>query len=195
MSFNKWKSLAGIYPLLRENPISSHLLKREIAGLESLLHPILNSSFKNVADVGSGRGHSLRLLPRRSHLKVAIDNCAKMVNFSKEEYKHVSFLESDACYLPFKSDIFDLLLCIGLLEYIRDVDIFLHQCFCVLKPNGYLLITSSPQNLITYLRFVLGPRIYPRTIDVVENSIINRGFKVISKGSTLSQHQFLLKKE
>jgi len=194
MSSNKWKSLAGIYPLLRENPISSLLLKQEIASLESLLNPILNCSFEIVGDLGSGRGHSLNLLPKTSHLKIAIDNCSKMVNLSSKRFAHVSFLESDVCYLPFQHDTFDLLLCIGLLEYVKDIDSFLHQCYCVLKPKGHLLITSSPHNIVTYLRFLLGPRLYPRNLFKYENLILNRGFTIMDKSTTLSQHQFLLKK-
>ena len=194
MSFISWKNLAAIYPLLRENPFSSLLLRQETDALKSLLRPVLNDSLEIVCDIGSGRGHSLNLLPETAKIRFAVDNCSDMINLSRDQFNDVFFLESDAHFLPFRPDAFDLIVCVGLVEYLPDIDPLLSQFNCILKPDRYLVITSSPQNFITYSRYLLGPKLYPGNSDKFESVLKNHCFKIIKKRSTISQHQYLLQK-
>lgn len=192
MSSRQWKKLAAIYPLLRENPLSVYLLRQETALQKTLLRPIIDDSILVSGDFGVGRGHSLHLLPVSAKLRVAIDLCSHMVSLSHSQFKDISFLAADALEMPFQPKTFDLLCCIGLTEYVSDIDNLLSQFYSILKPDKYLMITSSPHNFITASRKLLGPTIFPRTSQEIEDCAKRNGFRLINKGSTLSQNQFLL---
>jgi SAM-dependent methyltransferase len=194
MAINRWSPLAKVYTLLRTNPISGIILRREITGLRSLLGPIINRSFGIVGDLGTGRGHSLPLLPQKVKIKIALDNCPEMVELSRKQIQDVRFIVGDACYLPLKQNQFDLLLCVGVLEYIHEMESLIDQCHRILRKGGYLIITNSPYNIITYLRFLLGPKIYPRDLITIEHLLNNKGFNIINKILLPSQQQILLKK-
>ncbi len=194
MSSKRWKKLAALYPLLRANPISAFILRQEIEVQKATFSPIYNESFAIVGDVGVGRGHSLYLQPEGATLKIAIDNCTKMILLDSTRYKDTCFLAGDALNLPFQPESFDLLLCVGLSEYISNIEHLLSQLHLMLKPGRYLFLTSSPQNALTFLRKFMGPKLYPRTADEFKSIIKNNDFKIIHQGSTFSQHQYLLKK-
>ncbi len=44
--------------------------------------------------------------------------------------------------LPFKNDEFDIVLSSQVLEHVKDVDQYMHECNRVLKNNGYLLLST-----------------------------------------------------
>ena len=148
-----------------------------------------------VADLAVGRGHSLPLLPNTAQVKLAIDKSFTMITLTKPAHPNIQFIQADVSYLPFKSVTFDLVLCVGLLEYLPDTQRLLAELYTILKINGYLLLTSTPKSRINYFRFISGHKLYLRSREEVENDILCHSFQIIGTESTSSQDQFLLRKE
>jgi SAM-dependent methyltransferase len=195
MSKKIWRYTASLYPILRMNPISSGILRKEIMAVNSLLTEIPDNSFEIVGDIGTGRGHSLELIPDQARLKFALDNCMEMIIHTRVRFPGIYFSRAEALHLPIKNAIFDLILCIGLLEYVYDMERLLNQINAALKAEKYLLITQSPRHILNYLRYLTGHKLYTRNTVFVEKCFNLSGFKIIGRKTTLIQQQYLLQKK
>ena len=194
MKRNVWRKLAPFYPLMRNNPISALFLKQETAKIRSLLKPVVHQISGLVVDLGSGRGHSLIFLPDHAEKKIAIDNCPSMIIRTQVHFPAVQFIAADACALPLQPDSIDFISCIGLLEYIIDPSAILSQINTVLKGGSYFLLTSSPPGMLTRLRALSGPRLFPRHSAEVERLLEIHNFKLNNKTETGLQQQYLAQK-
>lgn len=107
----------------------------------------------------------------------------------------IKFITADAQFPPFIESSFDLIVCIGLFEYVKNWPDLLREIYRVLSPDGYAVITLSPPGLLTYLRLFLGHRLYTGTEEDFRK-ILNTSapFSILQHNRTLLQHQFLLKK-
>jgi trans-aconitate methyltransferase len=191
----QWKKLARIYTLLRANPLSSVLTWRESVNQKSLLQQIQKSNLETVGDIGCGSGHSLHHLAAISNKRYAIDSCYDMLCTCKSRYKDVHLICTDAGNSSLQANSFDLLICVGLTEYIPDLNLLFFNLYQSIKPEGYLLITTSPPNFITNVRKLLGPTIYVNNAKKFESLLKDIPFKILDKRSTISQTQYLLQKK
>jgi len=151
-----------------------------------------------VLDIGCGNGqHSLRVAPEvktvigfdvdRAQLKLAKEAAMRMrVKNVKFEYR------SATEKLPNKSEQFDCVLFLGVLEHLTDRDKVLREVWRVLKPNGRLLL-GVPNEMTswkkTQMRFGVSHFTDPdHKIEFTEESIRqlleNHKFKVIELALT-----------
>lgn len=177
------------------NPVSSMILQKEILAIKSLLSEISDDLLDIIGDIGTGRGHSLELIPAQAGLKMAIDNCTEMIIHTRARYPDIFFSKADALQLPIKNATFDLILCIGLLEYIGDTEQLLNQLNSALKTGRYLIITQSPRHIFNYFRYLTGHKIYTRSTAYLEECFNLSGFEIIGSRATLIQQQYLLQKK
>ena len=59
-----------------------------------------------------------------------------MISLTKPAYPGMLFIQADVLQLPLKNSTFDLVLCIGLLEYVDDIHSLLAQLYKIIKING-----------------------------------------------------------
>jgi ubiquinone/menaquinone biosynthesis C-methylase UbiE len=194
MSKKIWKTLAPYYSFLRENPISFPFLRKETQAIQLLLSKISDLTLNFVCDLGTGRGHSLKFIPAQAQLKLGLDDCFEMIHLTKYQFSNILFLQANALQMPFHHSTFDLIICIGLLEYIRDTDLLFSQLNSTLKIGGHLLISNSPPNPLTYFRTLNGHRIFARQPKHLEAKFKHNRFKIIAKDTTILQHIYLLQK-
>jgi SAM-dependent methyltransferase len=134
------------------------LLQRE----RKCLKIITRLKFKptSILDVGCGDGLFLK------HVEQALGkDCALHgVDYSQYQLSKARELPFDfkqanieTAGLPYDSEMFDLVYAAELIEHLVNPDYFLEECWRVLKPNGYLLI-STPNLQAWYNRalFLLG---------------------------------------
>jgi ubiquinone/menaquinone biosynthesis C-methylase UbiE len=190
-----WNFIAPVYRILRKNPISGYFLNKEIRGIEILLKNLRSIDIKTVCDLGVGRGHSLDLVTGTYPWKVAIDKSMSMIRNTINNYSGTHFLLGDVLNLPIKDSSFDLVICIGLMEYLADIDSLIAQIYPTLKHKAFLLITSSPNNIFTFLRVLNGHRIYARNSTDIEKQFLKYHFEILDVQITPMQHQYLLQKK
>ncbi len=195
ISHNFWNLLAPIYKMLRHNPISRYFIIKENRAIESLLVNLAAYEIKTVCDLGVGRRHCLYFIPEKIPHRFAIDKSMSMIQHTSYDFPETKFLQADVLHLPLKNSSFDLIFCIGLMEYIPEVESLIAQLNPILKNKGHLLISYSPKNALTYLRFFRGHRIYPRKSYEIEKCFSKYHFEISGLKTTPLQHQYLLKKK
>jgi ubiquinone/menaquinone biosynthesis C-methylase UbiE len=189
-----WRFQAIFYNGFRRNPVSSHILKTENEAIIRMIETLPKNTIGKVLDLGSGSGNSLTFLHFGAGMITALDYSLPMLRYTKRFFPYVFFLNGNACVLPVKENRFDLVMGIGLLEYIRDMEGFFHEIYRVLKPAGYVIFTVSPPVWQTNLRRILGHKIYARKNSQVAEILNKHSFILLKRERTWLQQQYLVQK-
>ncbi|MEM4292572.1 MAG: class I SAM-dependent methyltransferase, partial [Thermoplasmata archaeon] len=105
---------------------------------------------KIVLDVASGPGIlSCALAERWKDAKiVGLDISMEMIEYAKERARrkgcnNLEFVIGDALALPFKTELFDLIVCRGFLKVVSSPVKLLDECCRVLKPGGKMCFSDT----------------------------------------------------
>jgi ubiquinone/menaquinone biosynthesis C-methylase UbiE len=118
-----------------------------------------------------------------------------MIKSTRKDYQDRQFVVGNVLNLPFKDSSLDLIVCLGLIEYISEIEFVLNQIRTALRQKKYLLISNSPKSILTSMRIVNGHKIYARDTDIVQNHFKKYQFRILDIKDTPMQNQYLLKKE
>jgi ubiquinone/menaquinone biosynthesis C-methylase UbiE len=112
-------------------------------------------------EVGCGYGFFTKLLASHSKKRVAMDLTNSIAKSVLQ--KNVLFSMGDACYLPFKSNSFDCVYSVDVIEHIPDDNKFINENTRVLKSGGTLIIGTPNKDRIYYRlrKFIGKPFKYP----------------------------------
>ncbi|MCC7430236.1 class I SAM-dependent methyltransferase [bacterium] len=187
-----WDFKSKFYDFARNTLVIGWILGEENQAIKNLLFFLPERPDFKVLDVATGTGNVLKLLPK-NYFAVGIDKSFSMLKKAKNTEK--TFVNCDTLRLPFSSSSFNLLTCVGLVEYVFDVEALLKELNRVLIKNGFLLITISHTRKLNFFRFFLGEKIFLRNPLIFEKNFKENGFKLVAKNTTLLQTQFLLEKE
>jgi len=185
-----WDFKATLYKYFRMHFIFRFILENEYLRLKKLLSQ-LPPGKKRVLDIGTGMGNALFFVSN-DHLLLGLDRSFKMLQLARKRIE-ASFIQADANRLPLKSKTFDLILGIGIMEYLSHLDKFFHEICRIINLGGFLVVTFSPPNLLTYLRTLLGHRIYPLRFGQFKELAEDHGFQILNRTRSLMQEQYLLK--
>ncbi|MEE4173263.1 MAG: methyltransferase domain-containing protein [Xanthomonadales bacterium] len=105
-----------------------------------------------VLDAACGEGYGAALLARSADRVSAVDVSAEAVAHARERYgslDNLSFHEADVTRLPFEDDHFDAVVSFETLEHLEAQDAMLAEFRRVLKPQGFLLVSSPDKAVYT----------------------------------------------
>lgn len=103
-----------------------------------------------ILDLGCGNGVSTNYI--RGKVVVGVDLSENEMVRAKRRFPDRNYLVADAANLPFKSDIFDVVIAINLLHHIKNSKAVLKEIYRILKKDGRLL-TVDP-NLYNPVGFI-----------------------------------------
>ena len=113
----------------------------------------LLQSQQKIIEIGCGKGFILRYLVEKGHNAIGIDIDPAAI---KQCDNDLIIQEADVNYLPFKDNVFDIVLSFDVFEHIPETDCCLKEVRRILKPGGhYLLQTPNKWTNIPFemLRF------------------------------------------
>ena len=129
---------------------------------------------KAVLDLGSGGGFMSEELAQRGARVTAIDPAFAALRSGSEHSLSrglaIGYVAGVGEYLPLRDTLFDVVVCVDVLEHVSDLDKVLQQIFRVLRPGGLLLFDTVNQTpLARWVMIYLAERILrilpPRTHD------------------------------
>jgi len=95
---------------------------------------------KNVLDLGCGYGRYIGMINKYAQTTVGLDISQRWLNYAKQKYPNLKFVLGDACKIPLKDEVFDIIVTIGLFEYVNR-DVVIKEIYRVLKPEGVCIIS------------------------------------------------------
>lgn len=188
-----WRQQARLYRLFRSRFPFNRILERENQNLQRLLQSVVVAGPGIAVDVGTGNGNVLRWL-NRFELVIGIDSNFSMLQQANQQLPTAWLLQAEAGRLPLKPAIADLVVAVGLTEYLRDAAGIFHEAQRILSATGYLIITSAPPGLWTCLRWLLGQRLFPRTAAQIAALGRQNNFRLQARLRTMMQEQLLFQK-
>ena len=101
--------------------------------------------FENILEVGGGQGGLTTLLYPRSHI-TNLDLNPQYATAPCNQQAQVRFVCGDATALPFEDQTFDAVTMFDVLEHIPAHNMAIAEVFRVLRPNGFLLVSTPNEN-------------------------------------------------
>ncbi|CAN5165014.1 hypothetical protein BH11PAT1_BH11PAT1_1530 [soil metagenome] len=110
-------------------------------------------TFELVCDIGIGIGSFYKVFENNEIQKIyGVDIVPEFIEISKQRGLHVSLCDINSEPVPFDSDMFDLVVCDSMLEHTFKPNFLISECLRILKPGGYLLL-STPNALSFAMRW------------------------------------------
>lgn len=192
MSDNFWDVTLKLYRWFRNIFPFRQILEAENKNLEALLSEI-SLAGTTVIDIGTGAGNVLAFL-QEADFVVAVDFSMIMLKSGRHTLPKFRRVQADGLSLPLKSNSADVMTAVGLVEYLKNVDIFFRDVAFALKKNGHAVVTFSTKGIFTAMRLLLGHPIYPRTLEEIVTLAKNRKLIMVQHRSSLMQRQVLFQK-
>ena len=115
----------------------------------TLLQKVPPTNIHNIIDVGCGMGEFADSLEALGHSVSRVDGADHCVAYNrKKHYCNCTNLESDA--LPFADNTFDMAVSLDVIEHLWNTDHYLSEIKRVVKPNGYIILSTPNYNYIRY---------------------------------------------
>ena len=97
-----------------------------------------------ILDFGCGKGDFTHMASKYCNSAYGIDCSEIAIDKAKTDYSEIDFqIVEENSRFPYDNEVFDTILMIDVLEHILDTETLLEEVNRVLKPEGYLLITTS----------------------------------------------------
>jgi len=108
------------------------------------------ASNKVVLDVACGAGYGTGLLSKIATLVIGVDLSRKALTYAKEHYgntPNVEFILSDAHSLPFRDEVFNIVVSFETIEHLIRYGKFLHEVERILSVGGQIIISTPNKKL------------------------------------------------
>ncbi len=149
---SRWWDKNGEFKLLHQlNPLRLHYLKTQVGDLAG----------KHILDLGSGGGIFSEALAENAAKVTGIDASSAAIQTAKL-HLYESQLEIDyqcssiEVFAESKSECFDVIVCMEMLEHVPDPESILRSAASLLKPQGFLIVSTINRNPKSFITAILG---------------------------------------
>jgi len=143
-----------------KNPTRKYIHNKRKNYITGILND-LAIKYNHALEIGPGSGIYLNLLSKKFDSIIAVDIEEKYLNNIKQsDFTNLDLLIDDIKNTKLKKDSFDFILCTEVLEHITEADIVLKNIESILKPGGFLLLTTpqkySPLEVCSKIAYLPG---------------------------------------
>ena len=143
----QWWDINGALKILHDiNPTRLQYIKR-----------YMSLQNKNILDVGCGGGILTEIMALAGGLVTGIDIAPQLIKIASD---HAQQTDIDICYkhttieelLPTEANKYEIITCMEMLEHVPDPHSVINACSKLLKPKGWLVLSTINRNLQAYLQ-------------------------------------------
>ena len=113
-----------------------------------------------ILDIGCGGGLLCEPLNRLGATITGIDASNNNIEVaklhSKEMNLNIEYIHAAPENLDLKNNTYDAVLCMEVVEHLKDVNLFIENCSKLIKKNGIMFIATINKNLKSYIFAILG---------------------------------------
>ena len=179
-----WESIYG------RQDFSGVCLRRRMNQALSWLDNSNLSKNSKILDVGCGAGMMAKEVGNRGYEILGMDYSYNMIKRAKvicNTKFAINFFQGDVESLPFKDSVFDMVLCLGVITYLKSEERALHEMSRVLKPDGTLIL--SIVNKVSLAKCLdISVLLKRRVQKIVSNRIVS-----LKKRARIKKNYFALK--
>ena len=156
-----WNPKGKFRPLHLFNPARISFIKDKL-----ISHFTLNPNSEKpleklkILDIGCGGGLLCEPLNRLGATITGIDASNNNIEVaklhSKEMNLNIEYIHAAPENLDLKSNTYDAVLCMEVVEHLKDVNLFIENCSKLIKKNGIMFIATINKNLKSYIFAILG---------------------------------------
>jgi 2-polyprenyl-3-methyl-5-hydroxy-6-metoxy-1,4-benzoquinol methylase len=149
----------------------------------------------HVLEIGCGAGFLAIALARRGFVVEAVDHAPKMVELTRRHARETGMDDrihagiEDVHELSFEDGTFDLIVALGLINWLHDVKRALHEITRVAKPDGYAILNSARAHAL------LNPLAIPAVESVLEKTMGKLNRTVTSNQLNVAPRHMYLPRE
>ena len=156
-----WNPNGKFKPLHLFNPVRISFIKDKL-----ISHFALNPNSEKpleklkILDIGCGGGLLCEPLNRLGATITGIDASNNNIEVaklhSKEMNLNIKYIHAAPENLDLKSNTYDAVLCMEVVEHLKDVNLFIENCSKLIKKNGIMFVATINKNLKSYIFAILG---------------------------------------
>ena len=113
-----------------------------------------------ILDIGCGGGLLCEPLNRLGAGMTGIDAASSNIEVAKLHSKkmnlNIEYIHAAPENLSLKNNTYDVLLCMEVVEHLKDVNLFIKNCSKLVKKNGIMFVATINKNLKSYAFAILG---------------------------------------
>ncbi|GAA3571772.1 class I SAM-dependent methyltransferase [Snuella lapsa] len=125
-------------------------MRRSIKILQYLSRIMHGNKQVRVLDLGCGDGRFTAFVGEFVTTD-AIELSEEAVKIAQQQHPHVRFFQGSALEYPFEKGYYDVVISQEVIEHIEDQDAYLRVCYEVLKPGGYLIMTTPNKKVFDHM--------------------------------------------
>jgi len=156
-----WNPKGKFRPLHLFNPARISFIKDKL-----ISHFTLNPNSEKpleklkILDIGCGGGLLCEPLNRLGSTITGIDASNNNIEVaklhSKEMNLNIKYIHAAPENLDLKNNTYDAVLCMEVVEHLKDVNLFIENCSRLIKKNGIMFVATINKNLKSYIFAILG---------------------------------------
>jgi len=156
-----WNPNGKFKPLHLFNPARIKFIKEKLIN-----HFALNSNSGKpleklkVLDIGCGGGLLCEPLSRLGAIITGIDASKNNIEVAKLHAKemnlNIEYIHAAPENLDLKNNRYDVVLCMEVVEHLKDINLFIENCSKLVKKNGIMFVATINKNLKSYIFAILG---------------------------------------
>ena len=156
-----WNPNGKFKPLHLFNPARISFIKDKLIS-HFTLNPNDEKPLKKlkILDIGCGGGLLCEPLNRLGATITGIDASNDNIEVAKLHSKqmnlNIKYIHTAPENLDLKNNTYDALLCMEVVEHLKDVNLFIENCSKLIKKNGIMFVATINKNLKSYIFAILG---------------------------------------
>jgi 2-polyprenyl-3-methyl-5-hydroxy-6-metoxy-1,4-benzoquinol methylase len=151
---------SGADPYAVESGLRGDFQKRRVECTLELVQEAVQrmQGAARVLDLGCGQGHiTSKIREALPQAEIAgLDYSISAITYANKKFPGIDFIVASAYQCPYRGSSFDIVICNNLWEHVPDPLLLLSKITHVMKPNGFLIISTPSRyrwgNLVNVIR-------------------------------------------